>query len=282
MVTWLHTIMTGHITMDDFLVRALLAGIVVAVVAGPLGTFVVWRRMAYFGATLSHSALLGVALGLLLGMIPGVGVLVVCLGVALFLAFEGRQEKPKSVSEDSLLGVVAHGTLALGLVSVAFIDGVRFDLMAYLFGDILAVTRSDLYWLCGGTVLVGTTLSLIWRPLLSATVHEEIARVEGVPVARVKLIHMLLLAAAVALAMKVVGVLLVTSMLMIPAAAARPLAKSPEGMAMAAVVIGCLSVIGGLGASMTLDTPSGPSIVVVSFLAFIFIRTGAAALSQDH
>lgn len=258
--------------MDDFLIRALLAGCAVALVAGPLGAFVVWRRMAYFGATLSHASLLGIALGLLLGVNPTLGVLGVCIVVALLMGVRHRAISTETLSEDTMLGILAHGTLALGLVAVAFLDNVRFDLNAYLFGDILAVTTDDLYSLYGGGVLVAMVLAFIWRPLLSATVDEELAIVEGVAVHSHRLVFMLALAGVVALAMKVVGILLVTSLLIIPAASARQLSKTPEQMAGLAALCGCLSVAGGLFGSATFDTPSGPSIVVAALVLFVTSR----------
>ncbi|MBC8267961.1 MAG: metal ABC transporter permease [Rhodospirillaceae bacterium] len=258
--------------MDDFLIRALLAGCAVALVAGPLGAFVVWRRMAYFGATLSHASLLGIALGLLLGIKPTLGVLAVCIVVALLMGLRHRSIKTEMLSEDTMLGILAHGTLALGLVAVAFLGDVRFDLNAYLFGDILAVTTGDLYGLYLGGVVVATILAFIWRPLLSATVDEELAIVEGIPVHIHRLVYMLVLAGVVALAMKVVGILLVTSLLIIPAAAARQLSTTPEQMGALAALCGCLSIAGGLWGSATYDTPSGPSIVVASLVLFVASR----------
>ena len=257
---------------EDFLLRALLAGTAVALVAGPLGAFVVWRRMAYFGATLSHSALLGIALGLLVGLQPMLGVLAVCTVVALLMGMRHWRFDEGLLSEDTLLGILAHGALALGLVAVAFLDNVRFDLNAYLFGDILAVTTPDLYWLYGGGALVALVLVFLWRPLLSATVNEELARVEGQPVHMLRLVYMLVLAAVVALSMKVVGILLVTSLLVIPAAIARPLSRSPEQMGLLAALAGCLSVVGGLWGSAQYDTPSGPSIVVAALFLFVVTR----------
>ncbi len=262
----------GTIMFEDFLVRALLAGCAVAVVAGPLGAFVVWRRMAYFGATLSHSALLGIALGLLMGTHPMLGVLAVCIVVALLMGLRQWRVGFQMLSEDTMLGILAHGTLALGLVVVAFLDNVRFDLNAYLFGDILAVSTFDLYWLYGGGVVVAVVLGVLWRPLLSATVHEELAMVEGVPVHALRLVYMLILAGVVALAMKVVGILLVTSLLIIPAATARPLSTTPEQMGVLAAIAGCLSVVGGLWGSASYDTPSGPSIVVAALILFVIVR----------
>ena len=252
--------------MDDFLPRALAGGIGVALAAGPLGTFVVWRRMAYFGDALAHSGLLGVALGALLGVNPQWGVTGICLLMALTLALLQRQRR---LATDTLLGLLAHTTLSLGLVGLAFLETVRVDLVGYLFGDILAISVVDLYWIWGGTLLALATLTALWRPLLAATVHEELARVEGVPVFRVQLAFMLLIAIVIAVAMKVVGILLITSLLIIPAAAARRFARSPEGMAALASVLGCAAIGIGLWASLRWDTPAGPSVVVAAAALFI-------------
>lgn len=252
--------------MDDFLTRAVLAGIAVAIASGPLGAFVVWRRMAYFGGALSHTALLGVALGFLLGVQPGFGIAFVVIAAALML---GRFNGIRGLSLDTLLGIVAHGALAVGLIVTSLLDGVRIDLMGYLFGDILAVGPEDVWWLWGGAVLVLAALVKLWHPLLSLTVHADIASVEGVAVRRVELAFMVLLAIVVALSMKVVGIVLVTSMLVIPAAAAKALSKTPEAMAIWAAVIGAVSVSAGLWASYLTDAPAGPSIVAAATVFFV-------------
>jgi zinc transport system permease protein len=252
--------------MDDFLLRALLGGMGVALVAGPLGSFIVWRRMAYFGDTLAHASLLGVALGILLGLNEGLAVIGVCLSLALLLVALERQRR---LASDTLLGILAHTSLSLGIVALAFLETVRVDLVGYLFGDILAVTAQDLYWIWGGGLLVLVTLAGLWRALLAMTVHEELARVEGVPVLLVRLIFMLLIAVVVAVAMKVVGILLITSLLIIPAAAARRFARTPEIMAGLASTLGCGAVALGLWASLRWDTPAGPSIVVAAAVLFV-------------
>jgi zinc transport system permease protein len=251
--------------MDDFLIRALAAGIGVAIVAGPLGAFVVWRRVAYFGGALAHSAMLGVALGLAAGINLTVGVFSVCGFIAIALVLLQRRG---DMAGDTLLNVLAHGALAAGLVVIAFVQGTRIDLMAYLFGDILSVSVRDLIFIYGGGAVILAVLALIWRRLLSATLDEDLAEVEGVPVTAVNMVFALLIALVVATAMKVVGLLLVASLLVIPAAAARPFARTPEQMAAIGAAIGAISVAGGLAASMTLDTPAGPSIVVAAVLLF--------------
>jgi zinc transport system permease protein len=252
-------------TVDDFLWRALAAGVGVALVAGPFGSFVVWRRMAYFGDTLAHASLLGVALGFMLHLNPAVGVLAVCAGVALLLLSLQRRRR---LPGDAILGILSHGALSLGLVTVAFLETLRVDLLAYLFGDVLAVTRGDLLWIYGGGIAALASLAVLWKPLLAMTVHEELARVEGTRVDLVQSAFVLLLAVVVALLMKVVGMLLITALLIIPAAAARRFARSPEAMAAAAVLLGCVAVGGGLWGSLRWDTPAGPSVVVAAAALF--------------
>ncbi|HPF57614.1 MAG TPA: zinc ABC transporter permease subunit ZnuB [Candidatus Competibacteraceae bacterium] len=251
--------------MDDFLIRALLGGLGVALAAGPLGAFIVWRRMAYFGDTLAHSGLLGVVLGIALHINPELGVVTTCLTVAVVLVLLQRQ---RWLAADTLLGILAHTSLSLGLVTLAFLETVRVDLISYLFGDILAISPTDLYWIWGGAMLALAVLAWLWRPLLAATVHEELAQVEGVPVFAVRLAFMLLIAIVIAVAMKVAGILLITSLLIIPAAAARRFARSPEGMAALASGLGCVAVVVGLWASLRWDTPAGPSVVVAAAVLF--------------
>ena len=262
---------------EDFFLRALLAGIGVALLAAPLGCFVVWRRMAYFGATLAHSALLGIALGILLGVDPSLGIAASSIAVALVVVTFERQ---RLIGRDTLLGILAHSGLAIGLVALSFIEGLRVDLMAFLFGDVLAVGARDLAWIYGGGLAVLGLLALIWRPLLAITLQEELARAEGVRVVPVQLAFMLSLAVTIAIAMKVVGILLIVSLLIIPAAAARPFARTPEQMALGAAAIGALSATGGLFASLQWDTPAGPSIVVVATVLFALALAAGAILPR--
>ncbi|HKY94558.1 MAG TPA: metal ABC transporter permease [Kiloniellales bacterium] len=255
--------------LDDFLVRALLGGIGVALVAGPLGCFVVWRRMAYFGDALAHAGFLGIALGILLGFDPILGVAATGLIVATGLLLLQRR---KLLASDTALGLLAHAGLALGLVLLSFLEFLRIDLLSYLFGDLLAVSQGDLALIWGGGAVVLAVLAWLWRPLLRLTLHEELAAAEGLPVFALQLAFLLLLALVVATAMKVVGILLITALLILPAAAARRLARTPEIMAIGAAAIGSLAVGGGLWASWLWDTPSGPSIVVVALLIFVVLQ----------
>jgi zinc transport system permease protein len=250
----------------DFFSRALIAGVGLAAVTGPLGCFVVWRRMSYFGDTMAHSALLGVALSLLLSVNVTLGVFAVAALVAGALLVLQRQN---TLSTDALLGILSHATLAVGLVLVGFLTTVRIDLMGFLFGDILAVSVDDIVIIYGGGAAILLMLILNWRPLLASTVSPELAEAEGLRPEVSRIILMLLMACVIAIAMKLVGVLLITSLLIIPAATARRLSATPEMMAVIAAVLGAVAVVGGLFGSRTWDTASGPSIVVMALVLFL-------------
>ena len=259
--------------LDDFFWRALIGGVGVALVAGPLGCFIVWRRMAYFGDTMAHAALLGVALALLLEIHITAGVFAITAAVAFALLLLQRQ---RALPTDALLGILSHSTLALGLVMVAFMAWVRIDLLSYLFGDLLAVSRLDIALIYGGGGAVLAILAAVWRPLLAATVSEELAAAEALKPERARLVFMLLMAGVIAIAMKIVGILLITSLLVIPAATARRFAAGPEQMALFAAGIGALAVALGLFGSLEFDTPSGPSVVVAALLLFLLSLAGLA------
>lgn len=251
--------------MDDFLVRAMVAGFGVAIVAGPLGCLIVWRRLAFFGETLAHSALLGVALGVVLNVAVTPMILAMGLLVAvLMIAAERRSRLPT----DTLLGILSHTALAAGLVAFAFAGAQRADLLAYLFGDILAVDGTDILWIYVGGGAVLAALAVLWRRLLAVTVHAELAEVEGVPVTALRFAFMALLALVIAVSIKIVGILLITSLLVIPAATARAFARTPEQMALIAVLFGCMAVALGLGGSYVWDAPTGPMIVLAAALIF--------------
>lgn len=252
--------------LDDFFIRAMLAGIGLALITGPIGCFIVWRRMAYFGDTMAHSALLGVGLAMLFDLNIMVSVFLIAFSIAMLLVV---LQKRHSLSADSLLGILSHATLAFGLVLVAFMTWIRFDLMSLLFGDILAVSISDLIAIYAGGALILAGLIKLWRPLLAATISEDIAQAEGLQPELHRTLFMILLALLIAIAMKIVGILLITALLIIPAATARRFALSPEQMAIYAAFIGACSVIAGLFGSLNYDTPSGPSIVVASVVFFV-------------
>ena len=276
--------------LEDFFIRALVAGIGLAVIAGPLGCFVIWRRMAYFGDTMAHSALLGVALSMLFAVDVLWGVFAVCLLVSLLLlALQAKSSSAARLfSSDALLGILSHSALALGLVVVSLMSWLRVDIMGFLIGDVLAVSTGDLIVIYAGGAMVLACLGWFWHSLLVATISEDIAEAEGLLPKRAELVLMVLLAITIAIAIKIVGVLLITALLVIPAAAARRFSSTPETMAALAIVAGIVAVVGGLFGSLQFDTPSGPSIVVAGLVVFclsllpVFSKTPVSVTTSDQ
>jgi zinc transport system permease protein len=252
--------------MLEFLLPSILAGLGIALIAGPLGSFVVWRKMAYFGDTLAHASLMGLALGFLFNINLYFALLICCLILAVLLV---TLQKQKLVATDTLLGILAHSALSLGLVAVSFLDNVRVDLMSYLFGDLLAVSPTDLMFIYAGAAVIGLVLTIFWRPLLSTTVNEDLAAVDGINIDLMRLILMLLVGIVIAVGMKFVGALIMTSLLIIPAATARKFSSTPEQMALFASIIGSIAVCGGLSLSWFYDTPAGPSVVISAATMFM-------------
>lgn len=260
--------------LDDFFVRALVAGIGIALIAGPFGCLIVWKRMSYFGDTLAHSGLLGVTLAYLFQFNIALSVFAVCAIVSICLLLMQRN---KSLPTDALLGLLSHSALALGLVTIGFMTWLRVDINSILFGDILSVSVADISLIySGGIVLLGV-LFWIWRPIFAATVSAELADAEVGNRQMLDLIFMLLVSLVIAISMQLIGVLLITALLIIPAIAVRPFSTNPELMAVLASLAGLVSVVLGLLSSLYFATPSGPSIVVAAFLLFIVAHLVSAA-----
>jgi zinc transport system permease protein len=255
--------------IDDFILNALMAGVLIAAIAGPLGCFMVWRKMAYFGDTISHSALMGVALGIAFDSENPIIMIGTCSAIALILLFLQRDRR---YSSDTLLGILAHSVLSIGMILISMMDHFRTDMMYYLIGDILGITLGNIYTIAGVVVFSALCLYIIWRDLLSLTVHEDLAHTEGVKVERVKVFYMLLIALLVAVALKVVGVLLITALMIIPAAAARSISKTPLQMIVFSSIGGIIAVCAGIMASSQWDVPTGPAIVLSATMLFLIGR----------
>jgi len=253
---------------DDFIVRAFAAGIGLAFITGPLGCFIVWRRLSYFGDTIAHSALLGVVIAYALDFNLIIAVFVVSCLLALSLLFLQRRT---NLPDDALLGLLAHSVLAIGLVLLSILSFIRIDLMGLLFGDILSVNVTDLLfvWIGGGIVLI--VLILIWRPLFAGTVNLELAKAEGLNPDLANAIFTLLIASVIAISIKIVGILLITGLLIIPASASRNLSSTPIQMAIISSIIGVASVVLGIQTSMIWNTPTGPTILTITLSVFILI-----------
>ena len=252
---------------DDFFIRALIAGIGIALVTGPIGCFIIWRRLSFFGDTLSHSALLGITIGFFFDINVAFSVFLISSAIALILL---KLQKTTKLPGDALLGLLAHSSLAVGLVVISFLSSIRFDIMGLLFGDILAVNEIDLLiiWLGGALILL--ILKIIWKPLFASTVNNELAEAEGMNPERANAIFTILLAAIIAISIKIVGLLLITGMLIMPAAMSRNISNNPQQMVKLSVVGGLLSVLIGLFSSLQFNSPSGPSIITAALVLFSF------------
>ena len=262
---------------DDFFIRALVAGLGVALVTGPLGCFIIWRRLSFFGDTLSHSALLGVTLAFSFDINIAFSVFIISSAIALILL---KLQKTTNLPGDALLGLLAHSSLAVGLVVIGFLSFIRFDIMGLLFGDILAVTENDLIIIWVGGAIILFVLKLIWKPLFASTVNYELAEAEGMKPERVNAIFTILMAAIIAISIKMVGLLLITGMLIIPAAMARNISNNPKQMVLFSIIGGLLSVVMGLFGSLQINTPSGPSIITAGLILFILSLIKIKRLSQ--
>ena len=250
---------------DDFIIRAFVAGIGLALISGPLGCFIIWRRLSYFGDTIAHSALLGVVIAYAMNFNLVIAVFAVSCFIALSLLF---LQKRTNLPDDALLGLLAHSVLAIGLVLLGILSFIRIDLMGLLFGDILSVNLNDVLFVWIGGSIVMIVLIIIWRPLFAATVNLELAKAEGLNPDLANGIFTILIASVIAISIKIVGILLITGLLIIPAAASRNLSSTPIQMAIISSVIGLVSVVLGLQTSMIWNSPTGPTILAIALGVF--------------
>lgn len=258
--------------MDEVLLRALIAAGGVAMLAGLLGAFVVWRRMAYVGDAMGHGALFGVVGGLIIGLNPTVSVVLVAMGFGLLLTWLGQDRR---LPFDAMLVVLSTGGLAGGLVLVDWLPERQIDIFSYLFGDILAISIRDIWMIIGSFILLAGTIAATWRPLLRTVLHPDVARVEGVPVHRLNLMLTAMIALTVAAALQVVGVLLITALLVIPPLAARAVAKTPRQMVLSSMFVGFICSGSGVLAAWHFDKPVGPCIVLAAVAVFAVSRIAA-------
>ena len=252
------------IITDPFIIRGIIAGIAVALISGLVGCFVVWRRLSYYGESIAHSSLLGAGIGILIGIGINFGVVFICLLFGILFLW---LQQSKALSSDTLLGVLAHFALAVGIIVISF-NKIKIDLHAFLFGDILTVSITDIWGMYIGVLIAITLILSNWSSLLLVTLDEDLAKSEGINPLYVNILLTTIMTIVVALSLQIIGLLLITAMLIIPAATARRLVNSPEGMAIVATLIGIFSVVFGIYLSVEMDLPSGPSIVVVSSILF--------------
>jgi len=259
--------------MEDFILRAILAAIGISIIAGSLGCFVIWKRMSYFSESISHSALLGVSLGIASGI--GIHFGLVLVGTLFALLIVVLQER-KFLSNDAILGIFSHIALSLGIVVLALVGGANMDYFSLLFGDILSITNRDIVWVYSVLIVIVALLSIFWQRLLLLTLNEDLAKAEGVKHTFYQLLFMLMIALAVSVSVQIVGVLLITSLLIIPPAIAKVFARTPSQMVFKSILVSILAVIIGLSGSMYYDLATGPAIVIALGILFVLSQLVAS------
>ncbi|MBX7146680.1 MAG: metal ABC transporter permease [Alphaproteobacteria bacterium] len=251
--------------MESFILYALVAGIGVALLSGPLGCFLIWQRLAFFSDTLAHSALLGIGISLWFHLNPLWGIFLVTLIIAFLLTITRHK---KILIHDGFLNLLSTTSLSLGLILISVNPGVQSNLMTYLFGDILTITFKDIILIyCMGGIFL-TVIWIFWRPLLAVTVDPDLAVIHKIPIIKIRLLFMVMIAITIAVAIQIMGIILITALFIIPAMVARYFSSSPEKMVLLATLIGIFVVIGGLILSFYLDWPAAPSMVLMATTFF--------------
>ena len=248
-----------------FIQRALIASVMVGILCPFVGNFVVLRRMSFFADAISHSAFAGIATGALLGIDLSVSSVAVAILIALLIAFLSEKT---SLSHDTVIGVAFSGAIATGMLIMGMLRGYRADLLTFLFGDILAITENDLLLIFAIGILTVAVLLICLKPFLQITFNRDLARVEGVNVRFFEYMLFLIIAIVITVSLKIIGIILVTSLLIVPAASAKNIASSMKRLFVLSSAFGVVSGIIGLACSVYLNTSSGPTIVLVSIGIF--------------
>jgi len=258
--------------MDEFIIYAILAGIAVAISLCPLGCIILWRRLPYLGDAIAHSAIFGIVLGLLFGINITLSIVLTSITFSLLLTMLRRK-----LEHNITVVIFSYSFLALGLFLLPFVvSNAQIDIFSYLFGDILLVDDHEIYITTACAILVLIWIYFRWKKLLLMAINEDLAVVEGINPYRLDLEFMLITACVIGISIKIIGVLLMAAIIIIPAAAARNISRTPVQMLLFSVMFGILSILIGIGGSYWFDSPSGPSIVLAStllFLTSLFLRT---------
>jgi len=260
--------------LDDYLWRSIAAGLIMVSIAAPMGCLMVWQRLAFLSDTLGHAAVLGVGLGLMLQLLPIVGVLAVALVIVFSLS---RVSNFNTALSETTLAIISHTGLAGGIILLGVLPAQTANLEGILFGDLLATSRADLLGLLATTLVLMALLLRNWRAFVAVSVSREIAQAEGVPVRKMQALMYTMIALLVAVMMKVMGVLLIAAMLVIPTTSARLFSRSPEQMVGVSALYGLGALAGGIASSYHFDWQTGPAIVV-SATALLLLTLGITRL----
>ncbi|CAL4326378.1 zinc ABC transporter permease subunit ZnuB [Buchnera aphidicola] len=254
--------------MFELILPGWLAGIILSLTTGPLGSFIVWRRMSSFGDTLSHSSLLALSISVALDVNS---IYIVFFFISLLAIILAWLEKLLPCALETILSIISHSSLSLGIVFISLIasNSQQIDITNYLFGDLLAVTKSDLIIIIISSIIILSILFYRWNSVLLATINEELAQIDGINIFYARLTIMLMTALTISISIKFVGALLITSLLIIPPATAQHFSRSPEKMVVIAIIVSIISVTGGMFLSVFYNTPASPSIVL--FASFLYL-----------
>lgn len=252
--------------MTDCILKALLAGIGIAIISGPIGSVMMWRRMTYFGDALAHATLLGASIAIILNINIYCGLIAISLIIATLLTIITEQQK---FTNDATLSILSHIILAVGLISATLSKNTRIDLLGYLYGDILSISSMDVIYIYVIDIIILSILSLVWDKLVFITIHKELAIAEGIKEKTIKWLFILLVSLIFIVATRLVGILLINSLLIIPCSIAKMWAKSTKQMAVLGSIFGCITIVIGIIAALIWDLPTGPAIVVSSALLFL-------------
>ncbi len=250
----------------QFMQRALLVGGIVGLVCSLIGVFVVLRGLSFIGAGISHAAFAGVAIGLLLGIPPVLSAFVFCSAVALAVGYASRHGK---IREDTSIGIFFAASMALGVLLIGLMRNQNVDLLTYLFGGILTLSDYEIYVsLVLGAVIVGAT-ALFYKEIVSVVFDEELASISGVPAVFIGYLLLVLMSLSVVVSMTLVGIILVSSLIVTPAATALQLSKDIDRVVLISAALGVLTTEAGIICSYFLNTAPGPTIVLLSTGLFV-------------
>ncbi|KDB19613.1 metal ABC transporter permease [Wolbachia endosymbiont of Glossina morsitans morsitans] len=256
---------------QDFFINSLVAVVVISLVTGALGSFMIWQRLSYLGDSLSHSSLLGVALALIFEISPSLSIMLIAITFAILLSLNFN----RLYSADTILNIVTNVVLSSSLILMSFLPSGNNSIISSLFGDILTLDQSDIVLIFLTSAVVTLILIFRWRYWLMISINQDLAVVEKINVNFVRLEFLITLAIFIAIAAKLIGILLVAAFLLIPAASARLISKTPMEMIIVATVFSVISGISGLMLSASFDLLTGPAIILVAAVYLIiayFIR----------
>ncbi|OWZ24980.1 metal ABC transporter permease [Wolbachia endosymbiont of Wuchereria bancrofti] len=260
-----------EIFTQDFFINSLIAIVIISLVTGALGSFMIWQRLSYLGDSLSHSSLLGIALALIFKISPSISIMLIAIVFAILLSLNFN----RLYSVDTILNIVTNVVLSSSLILMSFLPSSNSSIISSLFGNILTLEQSDIVLISLTSIVVVLILIFRWRYWLIISINQDLAIVEKVNVNLVRLEFLITLAIFIAASAQLIGILLIAAFLLIPAASSRLISKTPMQMIIVATVFSLISGISGLILSASFDLLTGPAIILTATTYLIiayFIR----------